>query len=474
MSDYDIIVVGAGAAGLSCAVFAARSGARVLLVDREADIGGTLHVCDGYLSAADARRQKAGGAEDSADAHYQDIQRLAGGSAREDLTRIAVERAAWLVDWLEQEGVEFQVGPERTYRPVGGARPILEVFRRLLKPFLESGAVTLRLNTRVKALLTDKQRVVGVQISRGGAMERERAGRGVVLATGGFAGSSELFKEIEGFPLFSAARDHAKGDGFRMACGRGASVAGQGLYLPLFGGLPHEVDPHKALRDEGPLPPSKARPPHEIYVNRLGLRWIAEDEESSVKKQRALLKSDDLTFFTVFDDGGLESFGSPVAGWPKAALREQAGRREGVHAGSTIEELASVAGISAANLVTTIGRYNSFVSSQNDADFGRKSLPAPISKAPFYALRQHGVTVVTFAGVDVDERLRVRAEEDALVEGLYAAGEILGAGATSGQSYSDGMVLGPAIIFGMLIGERLGRPEDNGIGPTGEILRPKG
>jgi len=234
VSDYDIIVVGAGAAGLSCAVFGARAGARVLLIDRESDIGGTLHVCDGYLSAAGTRKQKEGGLEDSAAAHYEDIQRLSGGSAREDLTRLAVEHGAWLVDWLEQEGVEFELRPPeasqgsapyslaRTLRPRDGARAILQVFKRVLKPLIESGAVTFRPNARVKSLLTDKQNVVGVQILRGGRMERERAGRGVVLATGGFAASPELFKEIEGFPLFSAARDHAKGDGFRMACGQGS------------------------------------------------------------------------------------------------------------------------------------------------------------------------------------------------------------------------------------------------------------
>jgi len=236
--------------------------------------------------------------------------------------------------------------------------------------------------------------------------------------------------------------------------------------------LPDVDDPHKALRVEGPLPPSHDRPPHEIHVNRRGRRWIAEDEEDSLKRQRALLEADDLTFFTIFDEEGLEAFGSPLAGWSPGALREQAGVREGVHTGSTLEGLASAAGISEENLAATVARYNGFVSQQTDRDFGRKSLPSPIARPPFYAVRQHGVSVVTFAGVDVDDRFRVRAEEGALVEGLYAAGEILGAGATSGRSYSDGMVLGPAIIFGMLIGERLGRPEDSGTGPTGEILRP--
>ncbi|MBK5254735.1 MAG: FAD-binding protein, partial [Vicinamibacteria bacterium] len=417
--------------------------------------------------------------------HYQDIQAISGGAAREDLVRLALQHSAWLIDWLQAEGFEFApdtprlvydhapYSVPRTYYGLDEGRSVLKVFSRLLQPFLDSGAITLALNARVKGLLTDKGRVVGVQIAKAGQIERARAKRGVVLATGGFAASPELFMEIEGFPLVSAARDHATGDGLRMARGQGAHIAGGGTYLPTFGGLPDPADPHKALRSERPLFITQERPPYEIYVNRFGQRWIAEDEPSMAFKERALLKASDLTFFMVFDDHAVDMSENIIKGWSKADLRDRAGRREGVHVAPTLEALASAAGIDPEGLAATVARYNVFVSNQNDRDFGRTFLPAPIEKPPFYALRNHGVSLVTFSGVDVDERLRVRREEGDIVEGLYAAGEILGAGATCGHSFCDGMVLGPAIIFGKLIGERLAIPEDTSTtAPTGELPRP--
>jgi hypothetical protein len=166
--------------------------------------------------------------------------------------------------------------------------------------------------------------------------------------------------------------------------------------------------------------------------------------------------------------------GEIVRGWSKSDLRARAGHRRGVHSASTLSELARMAGIDEEGLIVTVARYNGFVRDGVDADFGRGFLPAPIEKPPFFALRNHGASLVTFSGVDVDGSLRVRREDGSLVPGLYAVGEILGAAATSGNAFCGGMLMGPAMIFGRLVGERLAIPEDIVNGPTAEVLRPEG
>jgi succinate dehydrogenase/fumarate reductase flavoprotein subunit len=486
MDMYDFIVVGAGTAGLPCAIFGARAGAKVLVVEKGGAIGGTLLASHGHFSAAGAKRQTARGIEDSVEAHFKDVQRISSQSAREDLVRLAISHSASFVDWLEAEGFEFAPdspslvhGHEpysvaRTFHGVEEGRSLLKVLERVARPLIDSGAITLALQAKVKALLTDHGRVVGVQYAREGRITTSRAKRGVVLATGGFAASPQLFKEIEGFPLVSGAPDHATGDGLNMARGLGAQIAGRGTYLPTFGGLPHPNDPLKACRTDRPLFNANERPPYEIYVDRFGKRWIAEDDESISRKERALLKTDGLTFFAVFDDHAVEMSSSVVEGWSKSDLRDRASQGIGIHAAPSLLELARAAGIDEEGLQQTVVRYNGFVRDRVDPDFGRKFLPALIEKPPFYAMRNHGVSLMTFSGVDVDASLRVRREDGSTIEGLYAAGEILGAGATCGSSFCDGMMIGPAMVFGRLIGERLAIPDDVVNGPTAEVPRPEG
>lgn len=481
MTEFDIIVVGAGTAGLPCAIFGARAGARVLLLEKDADIGGTLHISSGHISAAGARRQKALGIDDSVDAHFDDIDRISDGTVREDLVGTALRQAAWLVDWLEDEGFEFAPGTPRiipahepysaprTFYGVDEARSVLKVFRKVLQPLVDSGAVTLALKARVKALLTDKDHVIGVQYAQDGEVRQARATKGVVLATGGFAASPELFREIERQPLVSAARETSTGEGLLLAQGVGGVIAGRGAYLPTFGGLPHPDDPHKAAWKERPLLNAGERPPHEIYVDRFGKRWVAEDEPSIDRKEHALMRTDGLTFFMVFDDAAIDASPDMIAGWSKQDLRERAGRRAGVHVAPTLHELARLAGIDDEGLRVTVDRYNGYVRSGVDSDFGRKFLPAPIEKAPFYAIRNHGIALITFSGIDVDSSLQVRRDDGSVIRGLYAAGEIIGGHATSGNAFCSGMMLGPAIIFGRLLGERLGLEAKD----TGEFQRPQ-
>ena len=291
----------------------------------------------------------------------------------------------------------------------------------------------------------------------GGKGRETISGRSVVLTTGGYGASPELFRELEGQPLYTCARETSTGDGLRLAREIGEQVTGLGHYLPTFGGLRSPQDPGRVIWKDRPLLVPTERDPWEIYVDRMGRRFMAEDEPSMHVREERLIELGDLTFFTVFDDRAVEESANIVVGWSPEQLRRTAGKRPGIHAAETLGELAALAGIDRAGLLRSVEGYNRAAAIGRDEEFGRTVMPAAIERPPFYAMQNHGITLITFAGIDVDEGLRVRRGDGTVIEGLYAAGEILGAAATSGRAFCGGMLLTPAITFGRLLGERLAR-----------------
>lgn len=460
MSDfYDLVVVGAGTAGIPCALEASSRGVSVLLLDKAEDVGGTLHVSGGHMSAGGTSRQLERGIADSPAQHLADVLRISRGTGREDLIRLAVELAPGTVDWLQSEGFEFDPVtprivyghapysvPRTYYGPLGGTS-ILAV----LRPLLERSGVPVRLGARVTALVTVDDAVTGVRLGDG----EEVGARHVVLATGGYGAAPELFEELDGRPLVTAASPDSTGDGLRLARAAGAGLAGQGTFIPTFGGLPHPEEPGRVLWKDRPLLVADERTPWEIYVDRSGHRFVAEDEPSIDEKERRLLELPDLTFFMILDDRAVAESADVIVGWTAAEFRAQAGRRKGIFSAQSLDGLAGDAGIDPAGLEATVAAYNAAVEAGSDALFGRRMLPAPIERAPFYAVQNHGVTLITFCGVDVDSNLAVRRPDGTVIEGLYAVGELLGAGATSGNSFCGGMLVTPSIALGRWLGARL-------------------
>ena len=466
--SYDLVVLGAGTAGIPCAVEAARAGARVALVEKGDEIGGTLHVSGGHLSAAGARRQRRRGIDDSPDRHFDDIVRISGGTARRDLVRLAVDGAAETVDWLEDHGFAFAAecprlvyGHEpysvaRTFYGPDEARSILAVLRPLMEEEQRRGGLEVLLETRATEILTEEDAVVGVSV-RGPRGEGELGARDVVLASGGFASSPELFARLHRRPLVSAASPLSRGEGLEMARRLGARIAGREKYLPTFGGLPEPGDPGRTRWHDRPLLVAAERRPWEIYVDRSGRRFVAEDTRSVHFKEEALAELEDLTFFLVLDDRAVEESEDIIVGWSPEKLRALSGARPGFFVASSIPELARRAGIEARGLEASVDAYNGALEADLPDPLGRRVRPAPIRRAPYYAIQNHGISLITFAGLDVDDRLRVRRSDGTVIPGLYGAGEVLGAGATCGRSFCGGMMLTPALTFGRLLGQRLGQ-----------------
>lgn len=472
---YDVVIVGAGTAGIPCAVEAAAGGARVLLVDKADRVGGTLRVSGGHMTGAGTRRQRERGIEDHPDWHYDDVMRIGLGLANPDVLRRAVDLAPATIDWLDDLGLEQAdtsprivyghepYGVARTHYGTDEARSILALLQPLLDAAIASGGVDLWLSSPVVHLRRDDHgRVTGVLVDRGGDGEVEvEATQAVVLATGGYGANHDLFEQLEGHPLYSVAHPTSTGDGLVLAEEVGGAIAGRDLFLPTFGGLPDPVDPRRTLWSERAHLVATERPPWEVYVGNDGRRFVAEDEPSIDAKERALLAhAPDMTFHVVIDARGLRDGAPLLLGGNAGGIEAAANRRDGFVAAETLRELAGRAGIDADNLEATVAEYNGALAGDRPDPFGRQHRPAPIAEPAYYALRNHGTTVITFAGVDIDASFAVRDLDGAPIPGLYAVGEVIGAGATMGNAFCGGMTLTPALAFGRDLGRRLALAAD--------------
>ncbi|WP_433205257.1 FAD-dependent oxidoreductase [Dactylosporangium sp. CS-047395] len=460
---WDVIVVGAGAGGMSTAIFAARSGARVLVIDAAPEEGGALHLATGQLSAAGTRLQRAKGIGDTPEEHLADIVRISKDTADRELVWLAVSNAATTIDWLLDD-LGMPVLPEH---PVRGqnhehysqdryywgpdlGRSILAAVRRPFRELIDNGVISARFGTEVVRLVQDPAagggRVTGVATAAG----EEFLGTNVVLATGGYNADPALFQEFNGVPAYAdASYRFAKGAGHKLGVAAGGYTRNHDKYLCSFGSvLDSQQIPAPVLCR--PVHWPEMRMPWELYVNVEGRRFVAEDEPSVDVREHALLAQTDLRRYIVFDERILREAPPMIPGWSAGDIRSRAGDHPMFHVADDLATLAKAAGIDAGNLVATVEEYNANL--DGDDPLGRVFRPLPVAEGPFYAIRVQGMSITSTAGLAVDGDLRVIRPDGTAVPGLYALGELLGSAAFMGNAFCGGMLATPAMTFGRLLG----------------------
>ncbi|GAA0949546.1 FAD-dependent oxidoreductase [Actinocorallia libanotica] len=475
IGHFDVVVVGAGTGGLCTAIEAAAGGARVLLVDKQEEIGGMLHIANGEFSGAGTRRQAAHGISDTPEDHFAEVMRLSHGKVDERLAWRSVRAQGETVDWLEGHGFAFDPatpglvhGHEvysvpRTYWGVEHGRSVVAVLRRLLEERVADGSVTLRLGVRVEGAVVADGRVAGVTgTGRGGAVAAR--GDAVVLATGGYDADPALRNRF--LPpgcenALIACLDHATGDGLVLAEELGAATSGDGYFIPVMGLIPDPgrpgfaVDYREAFVEVAPA----YRTPHEIWVNRDGARFVAEDTTSPEHRERALLRQPGIEMHVIWDRAVAEAaeplLRNGAGDWTRERMRDEHDRGRWIVTADSLEELAERLGVDPGGLAETVRSYNEAVAAGHDPEHGRTTLPLPIREAPYYGLTSVAASLLSRDGLRVDDDLAVLDREGAPIAGLYAVGEVLGNNVFAGDNYVGGMSVTPAMTLGRELGRAL-------------------
>ena len=466
--EFDLIVVGGGNAGMPTALFAAERGARVLIVEASPRLGGTLLLSGGRMSASGTKLQKARGIDDSPDLHFEDVMQLSDSTANPELVRLAVDHSAETFDWLMDNGLELADGVPvrrgmvhegqnraRYVWPKTRGIGIYNVLQEAMEPHISAGRIVVKTNSKVTGMaLSNDGSARGVVAVDNDGDERLFEARNIALTSGGYASNSEMFERLEGAPDYSdVSNPYSQGIGITLGISAGGFVRGGEHHLPNFGAiLAEDKIPSKVMAG---ILHSPDRTPWEIWVNKQGKRFIAEDATSIHAKELAQVDQPDETFWVIFDDAIFEAAPPVVSRWSREDMAASFNELYAFTKAESLNELAKKSGIEAAGLRTSVNNYNAELDSPDVDSLGRAHRPLPIRHGPFYAIRVQPYQLISFAGLAVDERLRVLRTDGKPVPNLYAAGELLGAGQLMGKCYFGGMMVTPALTFGRLLGKEL-------------------
>jgi succinate dehydrogenase/fumarate reductase flavoprotein subunit len=489
---YDIIIIGAGTAGMPCAICAAQRGKKVLVIEKDNKVGGTLHLTAGHLSAANTNRQKEKGIEDSTEQHYADIERICKHTMDATIAKKAVDLAPSTVDWLADLGYIFHEltplvihGHEpysvaRTYFGkddyaakdiTGSGKMVLKTILPLWNTYIEQGTITVLLQHGLVSLKKEENAIKSIvveDIIANKNIDIPIHNAKLVITTGGYAANNEFYqKSIEPyekqpelhFPkrLVSTANMFSQGDGVNAITNIGGQFINAHKHISTLGGVELEPNSGRASFWDAWARVSNSvdRMPREIYINENGERFMNEVDLTVDERERLVLQQPNQRFYVVFDEKALQAGPCIVVQWNAEKFREETQKEKCCWQAATLEALANKINIPVNNFIATAHQFNDFVTQKKDEDFNRSVLEYGLTQAPYYALLVYAYSLISFGGIKVNEQLQVLDKDNSTITNLYAAGEILGAAATSGNAFCGGMLLTPAISFGKWLGEHL-------------------
>lgn len=458
----DVVVIGAGGAGVSAALRADQLGAKTVLLEKTGMIGGALVVSGGNQVVMGSKLQKeAGVANDSVQSMVADFMKNGARKNNEASLTLFARNVGAASDWLhEYAGVQFDMkgglhklaeySNDRELAYLGGGSG----FMKSILQKLSSTNIDLHLNTKATELKRDGSTVVGVIAEDSDGNTYDITAKSVVIATGGYGANKSLLSEDLQKSLYYG-RSNATGDGLIMS----DAVNAQRQLMQYGKRYPNgiEVAPGMAKSTiAGNIVAFNSG--SAILINKEGKRVVSEKASNRTILETEVKQTDGMLFLFM-DQKTFDMWKERLAnaGISKenidAWLKNNGSRAPIFIRGTTVEEAAAALNMDAAALKATIDTYNSYVVSGTDSAFGRPAnfMKAKIEDGPYYLVEQKPRFATTMGGLVLDDSLQVIGTDGKIVSGLYAAGEV--GGGVMGDDSPSGANNAWAITSGKLAGE---------------------
>ncbi|GAB6085808.1 flavocytochrome c [Alkaliphilus crotonatoxidans] len=433
--DVDVVVIGAGGAGMTAAIELKNAGANVVIVEKMPMVGGNTIKATGGMNAAETALQKELGVEDTVETFIEDT--MTGGYQvnNRELVTIMAKNSSDAIDWLTSIGaplpeLSFSGGAtnKRIHRPAEGAG----VGAYLVEKFsdnLDALGIEVLLNTTATEILMENGKAVGIKAEGKDANYTINA-KSVILTTGGFGANEDLYTkykpELKGYVTTNTPG--ATGDGIVMAEAVGANLVDIG-----------EIQTHPTVEQTTSIMITESvRGGGAILVNQEGKRFIDELKTRDVVS-KAIVEQEGNYAYIIFDQLLRDNL-SAIEKYVENNITQQA---------DSIEELAALINVDPATLSETLSTWNEAVAAQKDAEFGRSTgMENNITQGPYYAIKVAPGVHHTMGGVEINTRAEVISTTGDVIPGLFAAGEVTGG--IHGANRIGGNAVADIVVFGRI------------------------
>ncbi len=428
--DCDLVVIGGGMAGMTAAARAAGKGARVVVVEKAAEIGGSAALSGGYLWTATSLAQ---------------MNRHDDGDAR--LHAVMIEEYPEVLDWMRARGIDMRP-PQKVLYGRGCQIDMQGHLRKAVSEVEGAGGIVVR-GTDTVEIIREADGVAGVVTAHPDGNTELRAAN-VLIATGGFQGDAELrARHIHPAARTMALRSNSTSTGAGLSLGVAAGGAWAGPNTGYYGHLVATPVPFRT--DSDFVKYTQYHSIHGVLLNRAGLRFVDESDDDHASSQLAL-RQDGASALLIWDQRVQDDFAvvPPVAGaepLDRFRIAMDAGARGGKAA--TLEEIAAIAdrlGFDGAACVTAMAEFNRQMRTGPErASPLREANDRALDRAPYYLLEVVSAITFTFGGLLTDAGARALDPFGEPIEGLYVAGADVGN--VFRRGYSGGLALAATFAF---------------------------